>query len=90
MSGPTRFVIEQSGEASKFSVHWTDLDIARVRELDQRVPVQSGQVFNYTWIEPVWLVTGMRDVPLPAVTVRQSVSICPPPAQMGAKDPRVA
>lgn len=89
-NGPTTFVIERTGEAAKFSVHWTDLDVARVRELDAPVSVQLGQVFTYTWIEPVWLVAGMRDVPLPAVTVRQSIQVAPPPAQMGARDPRVA
>lgn len=89
-STPTQFVIERDGEAAKFSVHWTDLDIARVRELDERVPVHVGQVFNYTWIEPVWLVAGMRDVPMPAVTVRNNVTIVPPPAQIGMKDSRFA
>lgn len=87
---PTQFVIERDGIAAKFSVHWTDLDIARVRDLDEPVLVKAHQVFHYTWIEPVWLVSGMRDVPLPAVTVRNSVTICPPPAQMGMKDSRVA
>jgi hypothetical protein len=35
-------------------------------------------------------VSGMRDVPLPAVTVRGPVSIAPPPAQMGVRDSRIA
>lgn len=90
VNGPTSFVIERSGEASKLSVHWLDLDIARLRQLDEVVPVQLGQVFTFTWIEPVWLVAGMREVPLPAVTVRQSITIAPPPAQVGVKDSRVA
>jgi hypothetical protein len=90
VTAPTSFVIEKTGEAAKLAVHWTDLDIARLRELDERVLVQQGQVFTFTWIEPIWLIAGMRDVPLPAVTVRNSVTIAPPPAQMGAKDPRVA
>jgi hypothetical protein len=71
----TMFVIEQDGLASRISVHWCDLDVARVQALVESVPVAVGQVFSFAWIEPVWLVAGMRDVPLPQVTVRAPVKI---------------
>ncbi len=87
--GLTQFLIEQSGRATKLSVHWVDLDVARLRDLDAVVDVTAGQVMTFTWIEPIWLVSGMRDVPLPSVTVRNHVTLAPPPAAMGARDPRV-
>jgi hypothetical protein len=86
---PTQFVIEQAGVPAKLSVHWADLDVARVRDLKGMPAVQPGQMYHFGWMEPIWLVSGMRDVPLPAVTVRGPVSIAPPPAQMGMRDSRV-
>jgi hypothetical protein len=76
--GPTLFVIERDGRATQISVHWCDLDVARVVALIEPVDVTVGRVATYVWIEPVWLVPGMRDVPLPAVTVRQSVELVVP------------
>jgi hypothetical protein len=75
---PSQFLIEQDGTATRLSVHWCDLDVARVQHLLEPVTVKQGQVFTLSWLEPVWLVPGMRDVPLPAVTVRQSVTVVPP------------
>lgn len=75
---PTQFVIEQTGEVVKMSIHWADLDVARVQNITEPTRVEVGQVFNFSWIEPVWLVPGMRDVPLPAVTVRGPVNLSPP------------
>lgn len=75
---PTQFVIEMSGRAASISVHWCDLDIARVNRLMEPADVIAGQMFNFTWTEPVWLVAGMKDVPLPPVTERQPVSIAVP------------
>lgn len=72
---PTQFVIERDGVASDLTVHWCDLDVARRAQPLEPVAVLAGQVFTFTWMEPVWLVSGMRDVPLPAVTLRQSVQI---------------
>jgi hypothetical protein len=80
---PTRFAIEQSGRATAISVHWCDLDIARTNALIEAADVEVGQVFNFTWIEPIWLVAGMRDVALPAVTERQSVEIGVPVGGLG-------
>lgn len=80
----TLFAIEQSGLASQISVHWCDLDVARVQAIVEPVPVQAGQAFTFAWIEPVWLVAGMRNVPLPAVTVRAPVSVLVPVGAMGA------
>jgi len=82
--GPTAFAIEREGLAVQISVHWCDLDVARVQALVEPVPVSPGKVFSFAWIEPVWLVPGMRDVPLPAVTVRAPVAIGVPVGTMAA------
>ena len=82
--GPTSFVIEREGLASQISVHWCDLDVARKQVLIEEVPVSPGQVFSFAWIEPVWLVAGMRDVPLPAVTVRAPVEVAVPVGSLTA------
>jgi hypothetical protein len=79
---PTQFPIERDGVAAKLTIHWCDLDIARLTSLLEPTPVRTGQVFTFTWIEPVWLVTGMREVPLPAVTLRQSVALAVPTGQL--------
>lgn len=75
---PTRFEAEASGLASRISVHWPDLDVARVQDILEPVQVEAGQVLAFAWIEPVWLVAGSRGVPLPPVTERRSVVISPP------------
>lgn len=75
---PTQFLIDADGLAAKVAIHWCDLDVARVQNLVEAVPVTTGTVCNFAWIEPVWLVPGMRDVPLPAVTVRATVTLAPP------------
>jgi hypothetical protein len=82
---PTQFVIDQDGLASQISVHWADLDVARVCAPLEAVPVKAGEVFTYTWIEPVWLVPGMRDVPLPQVTVNKPVVIGVPVGALVAR-----
>lgn len=81
----TRFVIEQDGVASQVSVHWADLDVVRVGPELSPTPVQAGQVFDFTWIGPVWMVEGSKvDVPMPTITIRKSVAISVPPGMMGA------
>jgi hypothetical protein len=80
----TQFLIEQRGEASRLTIHWCDLDIAREKPIDPPVHVEAGQRFDFTWMEPVWLVPGMRDVPLPAVTERRPVSVSPPTGNLSA------
>lgn len=75
---PTLFVIEQGGIATRVSIHWPDLDVARVQNLLEPLAVAAGQTCSFAWIEPVWLVPGMRDVPLPGVTVRAPVSVAVP------------
>lgn len=67
---PTQFVIERDGLASVVTVHWCDLDVARTRDIGEVVPVTAGTVLNFAWLEPVWVVPGMRDIALPPVTVR--------------------
>lgn len=86
---PTRFVIERAGEAALITVHWPDLDVARQQAILEAVPVEIGQIFNFSWMEPVWLVAGMRNVPLPAVTVREPIVINVPTGAMGMVDPRI-
>jgi hypothetical protein len=83
--GNTQFVIEQDGLANQISVHWCDLDLARVTPLMEPVPVKALQVFTFAWIEPVWLVSGMKDVPLPQVTVRAPVKIGVPTGALVTK-----
>lgn len=73
--GPTPLLIEVDGLATKISVHWCDLDVARVQALLEPLTVTAGQQASFAWIEPVWLVPGMRDVPLPGVTVHAPVSV---------------
>jgi hypothetical protein len=70
----TRVAIEKSGRATEISVHWCELDVARRSDIEE-VDVEAGQVFDFTWLQPVWLVAGTRDVPLPAVTVRATVIV---------------
>lgn len=82
--GATPFRIDQSGLAVRLSVHWCDLDVARVQAVLEPVPVVAGQVFSLAWMEPVWLVPGMRDVPLPAVTVGQPVAVVVPVGSVNA------
>lgn len=82
---PSTFVIEREGLASQLSVHWADLDVARVTPLMGATPVQIGQVLRFDWIEPVWMVKGSEvDVPLPPVTVRAQVKIQPPTGNLAA------
>lgn len=85
---PTQFTIEQAGVVASLSIHWCELDIARRGQSFEPVAVAPGQVFNFTWMEPVWLVAGMRDVSLPAVTVRDPIVIGVPTGSLvGASAP---
>lgn len=83
-TGATQFAIEQAGVVTRMSVHWCDLDIARVSQPMEPTAVQVGQVFTFAWLEPVWLVAGMRDVPVPPVTVRESVTLVVPTGSLTA------
>jgi hypothetical protein len=83
-TGPTQFVVTQAGLATEVSIHWADLDVARRQALLEPVHVAVGQVFTFAWIEPVWLVPGMRDVPLPPVTVGKPVAVRVPVGSIGA------
>ncbi len=67
----------RDGVASVLTIHWCDLDIARLTALAP-TPVAVGQVFTFAWVEPVWLAPGMADVPLPAVTIDESVQVIVP------------
>ena len=83
-TGPTQFVITTPGIAEKVTIHWCELDIARIGGAIEPTPVEVGQVFTWTWLEPVWLVAGMKDVPLPPVTVYAPVTIAPPTGSLMA------
>lgn len=78
MANSTQFVVTQDGTATRISVHWADLDVARVQSIMEPLVVKAGQIVNFAWLEPVWVVPGMRDVPLPPVTVGRSVQLIPP------------
>jgi len=81
---PTKFPVSAKGTVTKLSIHWCDLDIARVTAIGS-VDVEPGQLFAFAWIEPVWLVPGMQDVPLPAVTVGEPVSVLVPAGGLGVR-----
>jgi hypothetical protein len=73
-TGPTQFTVTEAGDAAWLTIHWCDPDLARMTALSpQRLEV--GQVVNFCWIEPVWLVPGMQNVPLPPVTVHQHTTL---------------
>ena len=76
--GSTQFVIEQAGTAAYITVYWNDLGVARKQALLGAGPATPGQVYNFTWIEPVWLVGGMSDIVLPTVTAKGPVIVAPP------------
>lgn len=73
--GETSFLVDEDGVASTISVHWADLDVARVETLSEPVTVKKGERRTLPWLQPVWLVPGMRDVPLPGVTVGRPVTV---------------
>jgi hypothetical protein len=83
----TAFMIEQAGRATSIAIHWPDLDVARIQTILEPADVRPGQIVRFAWIEPVWLVAGMRDVPLPPVTEHGAVRLTPPPAALGAVSP---
>lgn len=82
---PTQLVIERDGVATELTVHWCDLDVARRTNVMEPTAVKAGQVVLFNWIEPVWLVPGMREVPLPPVTVHQPVTIGVPAGSLMAE-----
>lgn len=83
--GRTQFVIERDGIASQVVIHWADLDVVRVGPELKPTPVQVGQVFDFTWLGPVWMIEGSKvDIPLPAVTARKSVNVSPPVGNLAA------
>jgi len=81
-------VIEHSGVASRVIIHWPDADVVRVGPDLTATPVEVGQVFNFGWLGPVWMIEGSKvDIPLPPVTVRRSVAIAPPVGTLSAGSP---
>lgn len=77
-TAPTLFAVEAAGTATKIVVHWCDLDLVRVSPVPA-TPVEPGQVLNFTWIEPVWLVPAPeKQQMLPPVTVRAPQTVTVP------------
>lgn len=70
--------IDVSGVATEITVHWCALDVARRAPIPEPVPVEAGTVMRWAWLQPVWLVPGARDVPLPAVTLRGPARVVVP------------
>lgn len=86
----TPFLIEQAGVVTKYTVHWTDLDVVRSQALGP-VSVAPLQIFTFDWsLQPVWLVQSWPGIVLPGVTVRAPVTMTPEAAGFGLKDARVA
>lgn len=85
---PIVCVSERGGRVTTIAIEWTELAIARMNAIGPLDVAAAGQSITVDLIEPIWLVAGMRDVPLPTVTERKAVTIGVPPAQLGAKDPR--
>jgi hypothetical protein len=84
---PSMFPIERDGIASQLSIHWADMDVVRLAQLTPS-PVLAGQLMQFNWTEPVWMVEGSKvDVPLPPVTVRAKVVIAPPTGNLSAVAP---
>ncbi|MGE0363064.1 MAG: hypothetical protein AB7R67_20290 [Vicinamibacterales bacterium] len=84
----TRFVAERAGTAALLTVHWCDLDLARMTPVGPLEIPAAGSVLHFAWLEPIWLVPGMgAEVPLPPVTVRESVTIGVPPGGLGMGAP---
>lgn len=81
---PTQFVIETAGRCTRISIHWCDLDIARVMPIAEPVEVLPYQMFTFTWLEPVWVVSGQADVPLPATVHHHGVLVGIPSGTMTA------
>lgn len=72
----TPLPVTVTGTATKVSIHWCDLDIARVMDLIEPMRVEVGQTAMFAWtMTPVWLVAGMRDVPLPPVVIAAPIHV---------------
>ncbi len=76
---PTQLPVFEAGVATKVSIHWCDLDIARVMDLAGELTVEVGQTAMFSWtLTPVWLVAGMHNVPLPPVVIAKPVQLSVP------------
>jgi hypothetical protein len=80
---PTVFIIDRVGVATQLIVHWANLDVVRSVPMLTSVDVEPGQVHQFSWMEPVWLVPGERDIVLEGVTERSSVMIGVPTGGIG-------
>jgi hypothetical protein len=82
-------ISELSGVPAALSIHWADVNI------ETRVPCRNtrrmalGELLPLQWPGPMMQVGPMANG-LPAVTVRAPITIGVPPAQLGARDPRLA
>jgi len=84
----TEIPLERPGRATRISVHWTDLNVARMEPLIEAIeipPEKVGTSGTFIWLpwSPLWQVRGEQDVPLPAVTERGSVRLSPDMGVLG-------
>lgn len=68
-------LVERDGRAASVTVEWCDLNLARQEDFLGETDLRAGQMGQFHWIKPLWVVPGEANVPLPPVTVRQSVTI---------------
>lgn len=78
---PTSIRVLAAGRATRMVVHWTDVNVVRQEAILTPLDLfreHIGQVLMYHWAQPVWAVQGQPDVPLPPVTVGESISLVVP------------
>ena len=87
--GQVRLVIEQAGSPQTLSVHWADLNVEVRTDVTAWLSVIVGQVLTVAEHDGPLITAGAMPGPLPAVTVRQAVSVNVPVGQMGATGARL-
>ncbi len=73
--------VEAVGVPVILSVHWTDMNVQSRVLLTDHPRVEPGMVVPLSWPGPA-ITVGSDEGPLPAVTVRQAVTIAPPTGDM--------
>jgi hypothetical protein len=65
-----------TGVATDICYHWVDVNVHTTVPLPERIPVEVGKVVTVPLFDPL-LRLNSDARPLPAVTVRQSIEVCP-------------
>lgn len=81
-TGPFAAHADRTGVAVFLDVHWPDLDV-HFRTTIAPVELTAGTPIAFQ-LERLFVINGSRE-PLPAVTVKQSVTISVPTGAMGVK-----